>query len=130
MKLNYISFSKIVFKNYILENKPHIAVGVSGGPDSMALIHLLNKLINKYDGKITALIINHGLRPNSFKEAQWVYNELKKNKIKSKILNINKNRIQKKNMSEARDNRYDKITSYCKKITYCIYLLLITKMMI
>ena len=121
MKLNYISFSKIIFKNYILENKPHIAVGVSGGTDSMALIHLLNKLINKYDGKITALIINHGLRPNSFKEAKWVYNELKKNKIKSKILNINKNRIQKRNMSEARDNRYDKITSYCKK-NYILHL--------
>ena len=32
-------------RNYLFENSPKIAVGVSGGPDSMCLVYLLNNWI-------------------------------------------------------------------------------------
>ena len=45
-----------------------IAVGVSGGADSLALVLRLNEL----GKKIVALTVDHGLRPSSSEEAKYV----------------------------------------------------------
>jgi len=45
MSLNYRIFKSLLENFKFFENKPHIGVGVSGGPDSMALAYLLNKWI-------------------------------------------------------------------------------------
>ena len=69
MPLNEKSFLNLL-KNYkCFENKPHIAVGVSGGPDSMALVYLLNKWIKLNKGKLIALIFDHEIRSNSKEES-------------------------------------------------------------
>ena len=49
MALDYRIFKTLIKNIEYFENKPHIAVGVSGGPDSMALAYLLNKWI-EYKG--------------------------------------------------------------------------------
>ena len=54
------------------EQRPHIAVGVSGGPDSMALLHLLLDWAVEPSAKITALTLDHGLRPEAADEAAFV----------------------------------------------------------
>ena len=62
MSLNeriFLSFLKN-FKNF--ENRPHVAVGVSGGPDSIALAYLLKKWVKLKKGKLTALVFNHRIR--------------------------------------------------------------------
>ena len=43
MNLNYRIFKSLLKNFEYFEKKPHIGVGVSGGPDSMALAYLLNK---------------------------------------------------------------------------------------
>ena len=43
-------------------NKFRILVGVSGGPDSVALLHSLNDMKDKYDLSIFGAHLNHGLR--------------------------------------------------------------------
>ena len=89
MSINRLNFTKFFNScNYTLENSPHIAVAVSGGPDSMALIFILNKWINKYNGKLIGLIVNHNLRDNSYDEAKETSNLLTNLKIKSKILSF------------------------------------------
>ena len=65
MKILQSSFNQYLNKNYFFEKKPSIAVAVSGGPDSMCLIHLLKNWINVNRGNLVALIIDHKLRKES-----------------------------------------------------------------
>ena len=47
-------------------------VCVSGGPDSLALLHLLHALRDVLDVRLDVLHFDHGLRPTSPAEADWV----------------------------------------------------------
>lgn len=51
-------------KHSMLGEKDRVLVGLSGGPDSVCLLHLLNKLKEEYKLDIRALYIDHGLRPD------------------------------------------------------------------
>ena len=114
MKLNKKNFFLILKNNFLFENNPNIAVAVSGGPDSMALVYLLNEWIKNKKGKITALLIDHGLRNDSYYECKITKKYLKSLNINSKIITIPLIKLNKKNMNEARNNRYDKLISFCK----------------
>ncbi|HEY5597456.1 MAG TPA: ATP-binding protein, partial [Kiloniellales bacterium] len=54
------------------EPKPHIAVAVSGGADSLALAVLLWRWARARGGAVTALTVDHGLRQGSAAEAAQV----------------------------------------------------------
>ena len=114
MKLNKKKFFVLLNKNLIIENNPTIAVAVSGGPDSMGLVFLLNDWCKLINGNLIALIVNHNLRKNSLEEATSTQNILKKKKIKSKIFSVHNSQINKKSMNEARINRYKLLTNYCR----------------
>ena len=114
MKLNKLDFIRNLNNNFIFEKNPNVAVAVSGGPDSAALIFLINEWINLVKGKVISLTINHNLRKESSKESKIVSNFLKEKKINTKILNVKKNKIFKKSMKEARINRYNLLTNYCR----------------
>ena len=45
MKLTNKEFIKIIEKKYTFEKNPSVAVAVSGGPDSMSLLFLVNAFI-------------------------------------------------------------------------------------
>ncbi len=51
---------------------PGIAVALSGGADSLALLVLMQRWAARRDGDVTALIVDHGLRPESADEAAGV----------------------------------------------------------
>ena len=74
MILNQINFTKALSVNHKFEKNPSVAVGVSGGPDSMALLYLLNNWIKKNNGNLVALIVDHKLRKESSLEAKIIYN--------------------------------------------------------
>tara|TARA_B100001175_G_scaffold247537_1_gene214288 strand:- start:173 stop:1144 length:972 start_codon:yes stop_codon:yes gene_type:complete len=115
MKLNKTNFIKTINKISVFEKNPTVAVGVSGGPDSMALIDLVNKWSKVIKGKITAVIVDHNLRSNSSEETNLILNHLLMNGINTKLLTVNKNKIKNRSMNEARINRYNLIIDYCKK---------------
>ena len=106
---------KSLNKKKIFETNPVIAIAVSGGPDSIALLFLLKKWIRKNKGKLIALIIDHQIRENSFKEASFVKKYLGNNNIQSLILKVPKKNVLKGKMIQARENRFLKIINYCKK---------------
>ena len=115
MILSQNNFNKYLNQKYIFETRPEIAVAVSGGPDSMCLAFLLNNWVKKNRGFLTAIIIDHGIRKESFNESKYVKNYLSKFKIKSVILRISKKNIIKKTMNEARSNRFNKLINYCTR---------------
>ena len=47
MKITQSYFNLILKNDYLFEKQPKIAVAVSGGPDSMALLFLLNVGLKK-----------------------------------------------------------------------------------
>ena len=60
-------------KQYELIKKGNtIVIGVSGGPDSMALLNLLNDIKDKLQFKIVVAHINHGLRIEADEETEYV----------------------------------------------------------
>ena len=69
MTITFSNFNKSLNKYFLCENKPHIVVGVSGGPDSIALTFILNKWIKKNKGTLTALIVDHKIRKDSYFES-------------------------------------------------------------
>ena len=113
MKIDQATFNQFINNNFLFEKKPEIAVAVSGGPDSMALVFLLNNWVKQNKGNLVALIVNHKLRSESFVESKFVKKYLSDSKIKAKILGINKIKVKKKNMQEARMNRFNMLNSYC-----------------
>ena len=115
MKLTNKEFIKNIENKYTFEKKPSVAVAVSGGPDSMSLLFLVNAFIKYKKGKLMALIVDHRIRKNSKEEAKFISTYLNKNNINSQILTANKDKVSKKSMNEARDNRYNLLTDYCIK---------------
>ena len=115
MKITQNLFNKILKKNFLFESQPEIAVAVSGGPDSMCLLFLLKEWIIKHNGIINILIIDHNIRKESKFEAAYIKEYLKNLKINSTIIKVNKKKISKKTMNEARINRYEKLINFCKK---------------
>ena len=115
MKLTNKEFIKNIEKKYTFEKKPSVAVAVSGGPDSMSLLFLVNAFIKYKKGKLIALIVDHRIRKNSKEEAKFISTYLDKNKINSQILSVNQVNVSKKSMNEARNNRYNLLTDFCIK---------------
>ena len=112
MKITQNCFNQILKKNFLFEDLPKVAVAVSGGPDSIALVSLLKNWINN-KGSLIALIIDHQIREDSYIEAIKVKEYLKQNKISSRIFKIKKKNIVSKSMSEARANRFNQLIKYC-----------------
>jgi tRNA(Ile)-lysidine synthase len=114
-----LEFSKIMESKFdsILKNTKNIAVGVSGGPDSMCLLWLISGWAAGRKGiKIHALTINHGLRKDSALEAAAVKKNIKKWPcVVHKTLKWTGKKPETRLMEYARAARYDLITDYCLK---------------
>jgi tRNA(Ile)-lysidine synthase len=97
------------------ERAPHIAVGVSGGADSMALAILLSDWANRQGGSVTALIVDHGLRPESGAEARSVSKALVSLGVENQILRWASDAVMTGVQSKARHARYGLMEAWCKQ---------------
>ena len=110
---------KINLEDLNLEQEKYIIVGVSAGPDSMALLHYL---INNLNTNIVCAHINHNVRKESEIEEEYLKEYCKENKIifeRMKIEKYSNNNFE----AEARSKRYEFYASLLKKYN-CKYLFL------
>jgi tRNA(Ile)-lysidine synthase len=94
--------------------KNSFLVAVSGGSDSLALSVLSQAYLIEKKNKVFFVLVDHGIRKNSSKEAQNIKNLFKKKGINLTILN-NKKKIKKNIQSHAREIRYHLLLNFCKK---------------
>ncbi len=100
----------------ILKLDKDFIVGVSGGPDSLALCFLTKVYSIKKSLNVYYYIVDHRLRKNSSDEAQSVKNLLKKNNIKSDILRWYGKKPLSNIQSLARNKRYTLLNNEAKKL--------------
>jgi len=55
---------RTIHKYSMLQSGDHVLVGLSGGPDSVCLLSILNSLKKEFGILLSAAYIDHGLRPN------------------------------------------------------------------
>ncbi len=110
--------------NFIKENKlivpgERIGVGVSGGSDSMALVHILHSLRDELDIDVIAICVDHGIREESRDEANFVVEKCKEMGVRAYKFRIDAPKLAKeKNVSletAAREGRYGVFNSLFKK---------------
>ena len=78
-----------ITKYDLIESGDKIVLGVSGGPDSVCMLIVLNKLKEKLGFDIVVAHINHGLRENAKLDEEYVLELTKKLGIKCFVCHAN-----------------------------------------
>ena len=107
-------------KSYIEKNKmispgDSIVVGVSGGADSLCLLFMLKEI---YGDKLSLKVvhINHGLRENAVKEAEYVKKICEEQGIAVSVVNADVKAIAKENkMTEEEAGRFIRYEAFQKE---------------
>ncbi len=63
---------KTINKYNLIQNGDRIVIGVSGGPDSICLLHILNKIKEQYNIQLFVAHINHMIRENAKIDEEYV----------------------------------------------------------
>jgi len=92
-----------------------IAAAVSGGPDSMALALLARDWARARGGRLLALVVDHGLRPESAAEAALVRARLTDLGIPARILRWEGPKPERRIQERAREARYALLLAACRE---------------
>jgi tRNA(Ile)-lysidine synthase len=92
-----------------------LAVAVSGGADSLALMQLTQAYAKEKGGHTITLTVDHGLRPESKDDAQQVQKWAQERGIEHVILTWEGEKPTSHLQEEARKARYALLTDWCKK---------------
>lgn len=95
------------------EPRPRVAAAVSGGADSMALACLTNAWVRARGGSLLALVVDHGLRPDSAAEAGVTIERLAATDISARLLCLTGLRPGPAVAERARTARYAALTAAC-----------------
>ena len=106
-------FSRLIGRLGPFEPTPHLAVAISGGRDSLALGLLAHDWAAAANGRITGLIVDHGLRRGSAGEAARTYEALGRSGIAAVILKAS-GRPRKNLQAWARAARYALMEGWCR----------------
>ncbi len=97
------------------EKNPTIAVAVSGGADSMALLLMARAWATRRGGKVVALTVDHGLRKESADEAMQVAQWCASLGVEHHTLVWDGKKPKAGIQEAARNARYELLTGWCKQ---------------
>ena len=106
-------FARLIGQLGPFEPAPHLAVAISGGRDSLALGLLAHDWAAANNGRITGLIVDHGLRRDSAGEAARTRETLDRSGIAAVILKAS-GRPRKNVQAWARAARYALMEDWCR----------------
>ncbi len=92
-----------------------VAVAVSGGPDSLALVLLAERWAAARSGRLLAYTVDHGLRPEAADEARCVGDMLRQRGIEHRVLPWRRGLDDAAGQSAARDARYRLLVEACRQ---------------
>lgn len=102
---------KTITKYNLIESGDRIVLGVSGGPDSICMLNILNELKSEINFEIFVAHVNHGLRENAKIDQIYVTEFCKRINVECFVLSTNVQEIADKDktgLEEAgRKVRYD-----------------------
>jgi tRNA(Ile)-lysidine synthase len=104
------------------EARPFVAVAVSGGPDSLALTILADRWARERGGQLTALTVDHRLRPESAEEARVLGGWLASRGIAHQVLVWTGAKPATGIQEAARAARYRLLAGWCRE-RGCLHLL-------
>ena len=104
------------------EARPFIAVAVSGGADSLALAILADRWASERGGQLTALTVDHRLRPESAEEARVLGGWLVARGIAHRVLVWTDTKPMTGIQEAARAARYRLLGGWCRE-RGCLHLL-------
>ncbi len=87
------SIEKTIEKYNLISPKDRIGVAVSGGKDSMCLLHYLHSISKERGFECIAITIDHSLRETSGADAEFVVNYCNKHGIKVYMYKVNAERL-------------------------------------
>ena len=94
-------------------NGDHLALAVSGGSDSIAMLHLA--LAERPPSQLVVLTVDHGLRPESRAEVQQVAQWCDALGVEHHILTWDGEKPRTGIQAKARTARYDVMTRWCRE---------------
>ncbi|ARJ65110.1 tRNA lysidine(34) synthetase TilS [Magnetospirillum sp. ME-1] len=106
-------FSRLMAPLGPFESQPRLGVAVSGGADSLALALLADRWAKERGGDVLALTVDHGLRPESAAEAEWVGGWLAAQGIAQRILTWTGEKPRSDLQAAARAARYRLLGEAC-----------------
>lgn len=114
------SLSNIInefFEVNFIDNLPKkLAIALSGGCDSMALLFLLHDFCQRNNVELLAVTVDHQIRSNSFDEAQKVSKICQDSNISHQILQIPQSQIPTANIeANLRQARYELLYDFCQQ---------------
>ena len=96
------------------EASPLVAIAVSGGPDSLALLILTSRWAASRGGRAVGLIVDHGLRATSAAEAEQTGRWLNRYGVDHHILTWTGSKPTTGLQRHARNARYDLLFAWCR----------------
>lgn len=76
------NIKRLIQENNLISEGDVIGVGVSGGKDSMALLHYLKSISKELDFEVVAITVDHAIRDESASDAMFVADWCRKNRIR------------------------------------------------